>query len=211
MIVCIEGINGSGKTTLAHTLARRWPHGNAQAIDPVLHTGFGATVRTAIMTTEALTADAETLAFASARLHTAAVLAADRCPPAHQLIVLERWAGAVTAYGTVAGASPFLLRALEGALAGALPVDVPVLLDVPGDVAEERLRGLGTRNRFETQGPGYLERVRRHYLTWASIRQVPVINGQQATLTAAEQVTGLIEAWAAATGAAPRTDAQENA
>jgi dTMP kinase len=200
VIVCIEGINGSGKSTLARTLAGQWAHGPCAAIDPVQHTAFGQTVRTAIMAADSLTADAETLAFASARLHTAATLAPARCPPPGEMIILERWAGAVVAYGTVAGASPFLLRALEAALAGALPVDVTILLDAPGDVAEARVTRLGDRNRFETQGPGYLERVRRQYMAWASIRQIPVINGQQDPAAVAGHVSQLISHRAAANG-----------
>jgi thymidylate kinase len=116
------------------------------------------------------------------------------------MIILERWAGAVVAYGTVAGASPFLLRALEAALAGALPVDVTVVLDTPGHVAEARVARLGGRNRFETRGPGYLERVRRQYLAWASMRQIPVINGQQDPAVVAGQVSDLISHRAAASG-----------
>ncbi len=207
MIVCVEGINGSGKTTLAGALLQGWFHGRAQAIDPVQHTAFGKTVRAAIMAADALTADAETLAFASARLHTAEMLAPARCPPPGEMVILERWAGAVVAYGTVAGASPFLLRALEASLAGALPVDVTVLIDTPGEIAEARVARLGDRNRFETREPGYLERVRRQYLAWASIRQIPVINGQQDPATVAGQVTRLISQRAAASG----IPAKENA
>ncbi|MBE1530369.1 dTMP kinase [Actinomadura algeriensis] len=211
MIVCIEGVNGSGKTTLATALAGMWSHGHARTLDPARHTVFGDTLRTAIMAATGLTADAETLAFASARLHTAGILAADRCPPASDLVVLERWAGAVAAYGAVAGGSPFLLRALEGTLTGALPIDVTVLVDVPGDIAADRLRRLGDRNRFETQGPAYLERVRRQYLAWAALRQVPVINGQQKAASVREQVAELIQARAAVTRGVPHTNTQESA
>jgi dTMP kinase len=200
MITCIEGINGSGKTTLARALVEGWPHGRAAAIDPVQHTTYGQAVRAVIMAADGLTADSETLAFASARLHTAGILAPARCPPAGEMIILERWAGAVVAYGTVAGASPFLLRALEAALTGALPADVTVLLDAPGEIAEARVTRLGDRNRFETQGAGYLERVRRQYLAWASIRQIPVINGLQDPATVARQVSELIRYRAAASG-----------
>ncbi len=200
MIICIEGINGSGKTTLARALTDRWTYGQSTAIDPVQHTTFGQTIRTAIMAADGLTADAETLAFASARLHTAGTLAPALCPPPGEMIILERWAGAVAAYGTVAGASPFLLRALEAALTGALPVDVTILLDTPGDIAEARVARLGGRNRFETQGSGYLEQVRRQYLAWASIRQIPVINGQQHPAAVTRQVSDLISHRAAASG-----------
>ncbi|MBO2461761.1 dTMP kinase [Actinomadura violacea] len=201
MIVCVEGVNGCGKSTLAAILVDMWTRGQAVALDPVQHTRFGGALRSAIMAAESLGADAETLAFASARLHTATALAGQRCPPARELVVLERWAGAVVAYGTVAGSSPFLLRALEAALAGALPVDVTVLVDVPGEVAAARLtQQTSTQaNRFETRGSAYLERVRRQYLAWASLRQVPVINGLQDLHTIAGHVTRLIETTAAVT------------
>src|SRR4051794_13718693 len=101
---------------------------------------------------------------------------------------------AVVAYGTVAGASPFLLRALEAALVGALPVDVTVLIAVPGQIAVRRLARLDEDpNRFETQGPTYLEKDRQQYLAWSAIRQVPVINGQETTAAITGQVSGLIE------------------
>jgi thymidylate kinase len=191
MIVCIEGINGSGKTTTCNPLLALWTHGRAQLVDPVQHTSFGTTVRIAIMAAGALPADAETLAFASARLHTASTLT---YPSPNELIVLERWAGAVIAYGTVAGASPFLLRALESSLAGALPVDLTILLDVPGTVAATRLAALADQNRFETQGAGYLEKVRRQYRAWASIRHVPIINGLLNPAAIASQIADLVEA-----------------
>ncbi|MCD0453353.1 hypothetical protein LO762_29850 [Actinocorallia sp. API 0066] len=188
MIVCLEGVNGAGKTTLANSLILLWTSGRAQAIDPVQHTRYGTAIRTALMSAEKLSADAESLAFASSRMATASALK----PQPLDLIVLERWAGAVVAYGTVAGTSPFLLRSLEAALAGALPVDVTVLVDLPGAAAHERVTSLEDTNRFETQGPRYLERVRRQYLAWASLRQVPVINGLRDQAAIVDQVADLI-------------------
>lgn len=176
MIICLEGINGAGKTTLATAIADRWhaAEGRAAAMaEPVQRTEFGRRVRTAIMSTADLDADAEALAFASARLHAASLL---RGPEA-DLTILERWAGGVVAYGTVAGTSSVLLHALETVLAAALPIDRTLLVDVPGAVAARRLATQADANRFETNGAGYLEQVRREYLGWARTRQVSVISG----------------------------------
>ncbi|MBL4844324.1 MAG: hypothetical protein JKY65_02255 [Planctomycetes bacterium] len=193
MIVCLEGINGSGKTTLGNGLLAIWAGGSACTIDPTQHTPFGRALRTAIMAETSLGADVETLAFASARLRTAEVLTSP-APEARDLVVLERWAGAVMAYGTVAGASPVLLEAVEQRLLSALPIDITVLLDLPGGDAEARVNQLAERNRFETQGSGYLERIRRQYLAWASNRQVSVVDGRQEVATIVELVAELMKA-----------------
>jgi thymidylate kinase len=178
VIVCLEGVNGCGKTTLAGALTSWWS-GPAEVADPVQATGFGRHVRSAIMDAAGLTADAETLAFVSARLDGATALDG----VAHDgLLVLERWGGAVVAYGSVAGSNPFLLNSLESVLAGALPVDLTILIDVPGTVAASRLASMEeAANRFETIGPDYLEHVRRSYLAWATMRHVPVIAGTDPT------------------------------
>ena len=115
-------------------------------------------------------------------------------PTPETLIVLERWAGAVIAYGAVAGTNPFLLRARESVLVAALPVDHTILLDVPGTLAAARLAELPGTNRFETIGSDYLERVRRQYRAWASMRHIPVLNGRLPTKDLAAQITDLLGA-----------------
>ncbi len=179
MIICLEGINGAGKTTLATALAQRWSAEgrSARLHDPIALTQFGQQVRTAIMATTDLSVDAETLAFVSARLHGASVLDRSIGTTAQDLLILERWQGAVVAYGRVAGTNPFLLRSLEAVLTGALPIDQTFLIDIPGAIAARRLARQGDPNRFETSGSAYLERVRRQYLTWAGPRHTPVLDG----------------------------------
>lgn len=177
MIICLEGINGSGKTSLAQTLIGCWIADggrSAAKAEPVVSTQFGRDVRTAIMDTEGLNPEAEALAFAASRLQAAAgIRAADEA-----LIVLERWAGAVVAYGNVAGTHPPLLSALESVLSAAVPVDYTILVDVPGSTADERLAVQSDTNRFETQGAAYLERVRQSYLDWSRTRECTVVSGQ---------------------------------
>jgi thymidylate kinase len=177
MIICLEGINGCGKSTLAAAIAERWRAvgaGTPVLADLIRSTSFGRQVRTAIMSTSDLDVDAESLAFVSARLHGVSQLEGRG---RRDLIIFERWSGAVVAYGTAVAASPDLLDTLEGLLASALAVDFTYLVDVPGAVAARRLSEQTDTNRFETSGPEYLERVRQEYLKWAHERQVPVVSG----------------------------------
>jgi adenylate cyclase class 2 len=176
MIVCLEGINGTGKTTLATALARLWRDeglGDASLADPLQATGYTRHLRDAVMTASDLSPHAEALAFASARLHAAATL---RNSARTRLLVVERWAGAIAAYGAAAGTSPDLLQLLEGALTAALPIACTLLLNTPAKVASARLARRGGFNRFESQGSGYLEAVRREYLGWATARKVPILD-----------------------------------
>ncbi|MFJ6392827.1 dTMP kinase [Streptomyces sp. NPDC091972] len=176
MIICLEGINGSGKTSLAQILMDSWlAAGGRTAVkaEPVQSTAFGRDVRTAIMETGDLNPEAEALAFASARLHAADAID----PAAEDLVVLERWAGAVVAYGTVAGTDSLLLSALESVLSASVAIDRTVVVDVPGLVAAERLATQSDTNRFETMGADYLEQVRQSYLDWGRNHECVVVPG----------------------------------
>ncbi|MFE7935700.1 hypothetical protein ACFU6S_44675, partial [Streptomyces sp. NPDC057456] len=132
------------------------------------------------------------LAFASARLHAADALT----PAPEDLVVLERWAGAVVAYGTVAGTDSLLLSALESVLSSSMVVDCTVVVDVPGETAAERLAVQTDTNRFETMGSDYLEQVRQSYLDWAGRRDCVIVPGtlprDEAESWAAELVNSLL-------------------
>ena len=186
MIICLEGINGSGKTFLADVLMDRWMAlggRDARKLEPVQGTAFGRGIFAAIMSTTDLNPDAETLAFASARLHAASMVA----PGANDLIVLERWAGAVVAYGTVSGTDPELLASLESILLSSMAINHTVVVDVSGQTATQRLSIQSGRNRFEMNGPDYLENVRRCYLDWARCHAPATI--ASGTMSCPEYVT----------------------
>jgi dTMP kinase len=180
MIICFEGVNGSGKSTLARAVARSWLGHTGQPVlhtDPTQQTEFGQHVREAIMAAPNLDVTAETLAFTSARLHAAPRIRQIAAQDDSTLVVLERWGGAVVAYGRAVGTDEALLDALEVVLSGALRIDHTFLVDVPGTVADHRLSAEVDPNRFETAGWEYLERVRQGYLDWARRRGVPVLSG----------------------------------
>jgi thymidylate kinase len=180
MIICLEGINGCGKSTLAAAVVDAWTQQKgceAAVIEPVQLTAFGRAVRATIMQESALDAAAETLAFVSARLHACPQIRLQEVEAANKLIILERWAGAVVAYGRADGTDEAILLALEAALSGSLPVRNTFVLDVPGVVAAERLRAVSAANKFETRGHSYLDKVGRQYRRWAEDRNVPVLSG----------------------------------
>ena len=81
-----------------------------------------------------------------------------------EVVILERWALALQAYGVADGASESLLAAVHKSLVKALTPDVTFVLDVSGAVAHQRLSFAGDRNRFEARGPAYLEQVARLHL-----------------------------------------------
>jgi thymidylate kinase len=192
VIVCLEGINGAGKTTLAGALVNRWqanmPGGASQA-DPLKVTSFARRIRNAVMTTSNLPADAEALAFTSARLHTAARLSR---PTPGDLVLVERWAGAVVAYGAAAGTNSALLGELEATLSTALRADCTLLLDLPAAVACGRLTSAPSLNRFETAGTGYLERVRLQYQIWAAASKATILDATMSPQHLASAAIGVI-------------------
>lgn len=179
--MCIEGINGAGKTRLAQAISEAWSeteNRRAIVIDPVQASEFGLSVREAIMADRYLDPAAEALAFASARLNglRRAVLSCE-AEDAETLVVLERWSGAVVAYGLESGVSSTVLGISERLLDDCADVNLTVLLDTPGLVAHGRLECQSDRNRFETRGAEYLERVRIQYMRWAEARGVQVVDG----------------------------------
>lgn len=196
MIVCFEGINGAGKTTLAKSVIERWRIAsgrNAFRIEPMRHTEFGRRVREAIMNTPDLDVIAETLAFASARLHSAANLLPSGADESADLVIAERWAGAVVAYGAAAGTEPPLLHVLESLLTASARIDRTVLVDVPGAVAAARLARQTDRNRFETAGAEYLEDVRQNYLAWSNARSVALVDGMWPSDTVSTWIDGFVD------------------
>jgi dTMP kinase len=110
------------------------------------------------------------------------------------LVILERWAGAIVAYGRAAGTSEQILAALEMALTTALPHCKSFLIDVPGVVAADRLRATNDPNKFETRGHEYLDQVGREYRRWASDRNVRVIDGSaRSAMEQAELILDILD------------------
>jgi thymidylate kinase len=180
VFLILEGINGSGKSALAAALMHAWRRTggiSAQTVDTVGHSTFGRQVRSAIMEARDLNPLAETLAFASARVHGLSRLRQETGDRTRHLCILERWSGAVTAYGQAAGIPAHILRTVSDLLQAAAEGIPQILVDTPGTIADARLATQPDLNRFETQGPNYLEKVRKAYLRWAGDCGARVVSG----------------------------------
>ncbi len=176
MIICLEGINGAGKTTVAALLQSAWELRTSEPserIDPSRFSAFGRAVNDAILSSTECHSVAEALAFAAARWDGLVALEANLDPS--RLYVIERWAGAVEAYGLADRCSPSVISVLEDLLWSRASFST-VLVDVTGETADGRLRRMSGLNRFETRGSPYLETVRGFYLQWAQRRDVPIVS-----------------------------------
>jgi len=87
------------------------------------------------------------------------------------VIILERWALGILAYGSADGASDRLIRELARSLQSSLPVTTTCLFDVPGPVAYDRIGSEASGNRFEGRGSEYLEQVGQWYRHFAAVEQ----------------------------------------
>ncbi|MGH8010259.1 MAG: hypothetical protein ACREQ3_24965, partial [Candidatus Binatia bacterium] len=126
MIVVVEGINGAGKTMVARMLADLLSTDyrlRVDIADPALHTPFGRGIWSSIMETRDLGADAQLLAFASARLDGSAAIASLLRVSPRRVVILERWSGALEAYGLAEEVDGHLLDAVLARMARALPVE----------------------------------------------------------------------------------------
>lgn len=180
MIICVEGVNGSGKSTFAEVLGAAWAEATGSLwtlVDPSQRTDFGRSVRQAVMDGDRIDAAAEALAFAAARLDGMAdFLATAQAEEVQQLFVVERWAGAVWAYGRAELSDPAVSDLVEALLWQEMQVPT-VLVDTVGETAHDRLRGMTDLNKFETRGVHYLDSVAGYYREWATRRDVPIVDG----------------------------------
>jgi thymidylate kinase len=195
-IMCVEGVNGSGKSTFAGVLGTVWTEAGGSMwtlLDPAQHTQFGRSVRQAVMDGDRVDAAAEALAFAAARIDgMAGFLATGTVPAAaptssgtlsmapaqagEQLLVVERWAGAVWAYGRADQCDQAATDLVEALLWRQLQLPT-VLVDTAGEAAHNRLSGTTDLNKFETRGVAYLDSVAAYYREWAARRDVAIVDG----------------------------------
>ncbi len=171
MFIVIEGIEGSGKSTLAGGLAERL---RSEGHDVVVTrepggTPVGDAVRE-IFLNRAISISPVTesmLVNASRAQHVADVvrpaLAAGR------VVLCDRFTDSTLAYqGYGRGLDLDSLRAVCDIATGALQADLTLVLDAPLSVTHARLRERSaTRDRIETEGEGFHERVRRGFLKLA--------------------------------------------
>ena len=163
-LIAVEGVDASGKSTQARLLA--------EALGAEFTFQFGATsvgrlVRELLLdpANDSLDDRAEALLIiADKAQHVAEIVA-----PALQAgrdVVTDRFTASTLAYqGYGRGLDLGELRAMMSFATGGLEPDLNVLLDIPTDLASQRLGP--SVDRFEGEGRDFLDRVRSGYLTMA--------------------------------------------
>ncbi len=191
-LIALEGVDGCGKSTQAARLASRL--GALLTFEPG-DTDLGASIRAVLLDPgAALTARAEALLVAADRAqHVETVIAP--ALGAGRWVVTDRYSGSTLAYqgfGRELGVDA-LAPVLELATGGLGP-DLSVLLEVPIEVARERL-ATSARDRLERQDPGFHARVAAGYreLAAADPGHWVVVDGTGGIDAVAEAVAAVVE------------------
>lgn len=169
-IVAIEGVNGAGKSAAAAFVQRMLQASGQPCLvaDPA---GFGLVGqllrRHVVHSSFEHNPDLDAVLFAAMRTEGARqILRTVEAAPS-TVVILERWSLALAAYGAADGARRQLIGELRTVLQSAFAVDVTVLLDINGYLANTRLANDSERNRFELRGSVYLDDVARLYRHFA--------------------------------------------
>jgi dTMP kinase len=182
MNVVVEGINGSGKSTAMDRVVEQLKADgrSIRAFDPASATPWGMSLRNSLVATswtENLSPTAAAFAFAACRVNG---LRAFEKPTTQEIILLERWSGAVISYGDGTGADSGALGHVAAAMNSLFTADLEILIDLPVEVAADRLKRKGSNNWYELDGRAVLSRVRESYRRWAERCGAYVIDGNQA-------------------------------
>ena len=160
--VVFEGGEGCGKSTQARLLAERW--GAVFTFEPG-GTPVGAQLREILLSPETgdLEPRAEALLMAADRAHHVAT----KIRPAllrGRDVVCDRFVGSSLAYqGHARGLGIDAVRAMNEFGTDGLVPDLVVLLVVPADVADERMRASGQLDRLEQAGDEFHRKVAEAY------------------------------------------------
>ena len=162
--ITLEGLDGAGKSTHVGAIADLL---RARGKDVVATrepggTPLGEKLRSVLLS-EKLNIDTETLLmFAARREHIGRVI--EPALAAGRWVVSDRFTDATYAYQGAGGGMPReRIAALEAWVIGGLTPDLTLVFDVPVDTALARLAGV-SKDRFESEGRSYFERVRAGYL-----------------------------------------------
>ncbi len=176
--VVLEGGEGSGKSTQAARLAS-WMTGNGHEVVSTFEPGdtkLGAHVRDLLLHREGpLDPRSELLLMLADRAqHVTEVI---RPALARRAVVIsDRFSPSTLAYqGVGRGLGVAAVEQMDAVATGGLVPDVVVVLDVPDDIAEERVAVV--RDRLERAGGDFHARVRAAYRELAAERGWCVVDG----------------------------------
>ncbi|MBM4201825.1 MAG: dTMP kinase [Gammaproteobacteria bacterium] len=195
--ISLEGGEGVGKTTCVESVADRirgWGLELVVTREPG-GTSLGEGLRSLLLQTRDLAAEAELLMMFAARIqHVRDVIlpALDRgC-----WVVSDRFTDSSYAYqGGGRGVSVATLRFMENLLPGSLRPDLTLLLDAPVEIGQARARARGAMDRFESEARVFQERVRSAYLERAAEfpERIVVIDASEAVACVRSRVVAALE------------------
>lgn len=168
--ITLEGLDGAGKSTHL-TFIRQWLQ--QQDIEAVFTrepggTPLGEKLREILLDidTEA-TLDTETLLMFASRQELISTVIRPQLAAGHW-VVSDRFTDATFAYqGGGRGVPAERIAVLEHWVQQGLQPDLTILLDVPLEVARERMSGTRLPDRFEQEREDFHQRVRQMYLARA--------------------------------------------
>ena len=169
-LITFEGIDGAGKSTHIEATAALL---RQRGLDVVVTrepggTALGEKLR-ALLLAEPMNLETETLLmFAARQEHVAAVIAPALARGAW--VVSDRFTDATRAYqGGGRGVARDKIEALANWVHADTNPDATLLFDLPREVAEKRLSGARSLDRFEQEKAAFHTRVRDEYLRLAAL------------------------------------------
>jgi dTMP kinase len=188
--ITFEGSEGSGKSTHIQRLVRRLHAAGAETFvtrEPG-GTPLGEEIRHLLLHHRSggiMSPEAELLLFTAAR----AELVRERIAPAlasGQVVVCDRFLDSTTVYqGAARRLAPEAVAAINRFAVGECRPDLTLVLDVPVEVSQSRVRnrGEGKADRIEREDGDFFRRVREGYLSLAQAepRRIAVLDSTRPT------------------------------
>ncbi|MEX1138383.1 MAG: dTMP kinase [Bacteroidota bacterium] len=185
MFITFEGLDYSGKSTQVQLLVDRLSRQqfNVLLLREPGGTEIGERIRTILLDKEAkaMTTIAELFLFSASR----AQLVEEVIKPALDgglVVVCDRFYDSTTAYqGSGRQIGMEIVQTINRAAVGGLTPALTLFIDIPVNEVEKRMRrGQGGKDRMESNGRDFYERVRSGYLDLAKKeKRFAVINGMQ--------------------------------
>ncbi|MGI8968191.1 MAG: dTMP kinase [Chloroflexota bacterium] len=167
LFITFEGPDGSGKSTQAHRLAARLRTRGLPIVETREPggTALGDRLRTLIL--DQGSPEATPLAMALLLSASRAQLVADVIRPslaAGTIVIADRYADSTLAYQAFGlGVDLSVARELVGIATGGLRPDITIYVDVPPQVAYQRMHQRGGHNRLDARPEEFHRRVRQGY------------------------------------------------
>ena len=185
MFITFEGSDGAGKTTVLRGVSKWFdetgqPYTQLRMLD---HDGLRQ-----IVLNETFESPVTTVLIMKA-MHTESYQRVRRWLQAGYHVLMDRGPDSFTAYQGYAQKQLELVRQIEGTIPGAQRPDLTILLDLPVELAENRLRGRANNDGYDNQARAFRQTVRDAFLEIAQNHPQRVH-----TLDASLSPDGLLEA-----------------